>query len=1436
MISKNYKCVRCGRETYDEFEFSNKNLIATYSSRKVITDVYEVNKINVPACEGCKREFKKWDKYYGQEGWITRIVAAIMVISCVAAFLSIAFGLLSLIFPAPGMNILHFIPATLTFFIIDLIITFFFRKKVNSKPNAIPKYMNFNYEGDLPICEVRSQGLGYWLPLKEWIVKSMIPIRQLLGHKYKEARNLIMNLEEKYEFVYLDDIMKSLKLEERHIRKIIQEMIQNKELQSAELIGERLIFSSHTDAGLDMIRDYWRNYSEMLDTEKGELPIYRRNLKTILILTLDFIIIIIFILCMILPFWEEYYLGFMFYFVLLISGGLPIIIFISLLLSIVFTYQQRPRTALLLKGISFSIIFGVIFLLFVIIYNTRYYFHIGSLLFIINEFILLLSFILELLWRNLMVETDDDAIGNYIKSLLVKSDFVTLSDIAKRLKLNRKSVKEIIEKMNFKEHPKHFELIGERLILTSEVQSESVRDGKDFVMMIDFASKLYSYRKKAKKRIIIIIIFNLFILFFISFSLIFNFSFSSFLPLPPYRDSIGLLISLGLILFIGIPITIISILISIVFNYKYKPGRALLFKAICLILFSIFLIFLFFHSTLLSNILGFFNLSIVSFLIHISLIFEATYQKSISDYKYELEKKKVKTIIKPLVKKYNFVGLSSIENALKLNVKNLKRVIKKMKENEELQTIELIETVLVSKDVGIDMYPYYRAQNFKRIENEKGRNFFDEKNQKTLIIFFLDILVVQIFILSLFLPFFCFTIYSINVCMYGWELYLFNLIGIGETPIVAYVLIIWSIYFTYKKNIKRALIIKGISFTIIITLIIYPFTFLFLPNFVVSIGIIIFIINGINFHVSIVLEAIWRKSIMESKNREIKNYIKNLHERYDFVYLSDIAKKLKSNKDKIKKVIEKMNNKEGLEQAELLGDRLILTSGNQTKNIRDWKQLFKMIDEAKKLRSFRKKERKRIKKIIILDILVLTLMVLSSIINLLYVNSYLTNQGYSKGLIYMNLILFVGIPVNIICILFSIFFTYKNYFRRATVLKGIGFGLFFNLLMFLILTSLYYFNSLGLVALIINGFTLLFSILLEIIWEESILENKFEELRYYLFILRENYNFMDIFDIAKSLELKERHIPKIKNKIKNMIYTRELPSAKLIGNTLVFKSGIQAGVDEYYENLLYKSDTTTPDEKVPSHSHAIQKGINSLPKKTQYKLLVIIIIDIIIFVLFIVPTFLPIGLKTSEYFTFYYMGSIFYFSWIILGGVPMFAFISLILSIFFTYQVKIGKALILKGVSFGFFSVMMMMLIILLLSFNIQIGSIVYIIGEILLFLSFILENVWRQGILENIYIILSNHIKNLSQKYDFLVISDLAKNLEVKEKYIKNGIEQMIDNNEIPFTELVEDKLIFSSHSKSELDINNQKQFVEMVPKQEETKILQKINRDPVHNEITAH
>jgi DNA-directed RNA polymerase subunit RPC12/RpoP len=167
-----YKCIRCNKPTQKTFLFKEKITENFSVSNKAIKTTYRNASTNVPACNECKKEFEKWDKYYGPESWFFKILLSIEVVSVIVAFLSIAFGVISLIFPVSGINILQYIPITVLIAIIVTIIILCIIKTLKKKPNAVPKYMRFNFKQFTSECEVRPQGEGKWIPLNIWVQNS----------------------------------------------------------------------------------------------------------------------------------------------------------------------------------------------------------------------------------------------------------------------------------------------------------------------------------------------------------------------------------------------------------------------------------------------------------------------------------------------------------------------------------------------------------------------------------------------------------------------------------------------------------------------------------------------------------------------------------------------------------------------------------------------------------------------------------------------------------------------------------------------------------------------------------------------------------------------------------------------------------------------------------------------------------------------------------------------------------------------------------------------------------------------------------------------------------------------------------------------------------------------------------------------------------------
>jgi len=218
--------------------------------------------------------------------------------------------------------------------------------------------------------------------------------------------------------------------------------------------------------------------------------------------------------------------------------------------------------------------------------------------------------------------------------------------------------------------------------------------------------------------------------------------------------------------------------------------------------------------------------------------------------------------------------------------------------------------------------------------------------------------------------------------------------------------------------------------------------------------------------------------------------------------------------------------------------------------------------------------------------------------------------------------------------------------------------------------------------------------------------------------------------------------------------------------------------------------------------------------KKNKRIQIIIALDLLGFVLFITSFFLPL---TSGY-VYDFVGLAYY---LIRGmGLPFLAFFLLFWSIFFTYQLKPGRALILKGVSWV---VLLSLIIYMLFGFNIKyfsnsslnVGDLFLIIGVIILTLSIILEGIWRNQLLIQKYNEVRKYIKGLSENHDQVHLFEIAINQSLDERYIpriKQEIESMIDSNKI-YAELKQDNIVFK---KGELIGSKPSKIPKQKPKEE--------------------
>jgi len=125
-----------------------------------------------------------------------------------------------------------------------------------------------------------------------------------------------------------------------------------------------------------------------------------------------------------------------------------------------------------------------------------------------------------------------------------------------------------------------------------------------------------------------------------------------------------------------------------------------------------------------------------------------------------------------------------------------------------------------------------------------------------------------IYIISLFLPYVNKYQGSELILYYGFFMTL-QPVGLG---LIGFAFILISTFFTYKVQLKKAIILKGIGFSMILTNLIYLFAINYFIAYLnpasmlyLDVGFRVLIISMILFLITIILEGIWQKSILTSK-------------------------------------------------------------------------------------------------------------------------------------------------------------------------------------------------------------------------------------------------------------------------------------------------------------------------------------------------------------------------------------------------------------------------------------------------------------------------------------------------------------------------------------------------------------------------------------------
>ena len=414
------------------------------------------------------------------------------------------------------------------------------------------------------------------------------------------------------------------------------------------------------------------------------------------------------------------------------------------------------------------------------------------------------------------------------------------------------------------------------------------------------------------------------------------------------------------------------------------------------------------------------------------------------------------------------------------------------------------------------------------------------------------------------------------------------------------------------------------------------------------------------------------------------------------------------------------------------------------------------------------KHNKRLQIIIALDLLAFILFVTSFFLPI--------TSGYAYDFVGLAFYLIrgLGLPFLAFFLLFwSIFFTYQLKPGRALILKGISWVILFSLIIYIIFGNYIPYSSIssfnvGDQFLFIGVIILTVSLILEGIWRNQLLIQKYNEVREYIKALSESHDQVHLFEIARNQSLDQRFIPKIKQEIEIMIDIKEI-NAELKGNRVIFRKGVERA-----ENKIARKTLETELE----------------PLK-QKKITFIIGLDFIIFILFIISFSLPIFSSP-------------YGSDPIPWGFPPFPFpiflvtslLIILWSMFFSYQIKPGRSLVLKGISGGILLsyIIFFTYLNLINDYSLNIGIIMVIVNEIILMGNLLLEGILRPSILEQKYGEVEKYVKDLSEKVDQVHLSTIVQYQELDLRYIpsiKQEIESMIDSNKI-HAELKQDNIVF--------------------------------------------
>jgi len=366
----------------------------------------------------------------------------------------------------------------------------------------------------------------------------------------------------------------------------------------------------------------------------------------------------------------------------------------------------------------------------------------------------------------------------------------------------------------------------------------------------------------------------------------------------------------------------------------------------------------------------------------------------------------------------------------------------------------------------------------------------------------------------------------------------------------------------------------------------------------------------------------------------------------------------------------------------------------------------------------------------------------------------------------------MGLPFIAFFLLFwSIFFTYQLKPGRALILKGISWVILFSLIIFMIFYPYhpYHYNNSSLNVgdpfFIIGEIILTVSFILEWIWRNQLLIQKYNEVRKYIKGLSENHDQVHLFEIAQSQSLDQRYIPRIKQEIEIMIDIKEI-NAELKGNRVIFRKGVERA-----EHKIAKK--------------ALETELEPLKKK---KITFIIGLDFIIFILFIISFSLPISSSPHDSGEIPWSYPFFPFNIFLVTSLLI-----ILWSMIFTYQIKPGRSLVLKGISGGIILSYIIFCSIIFLD-RLNIGLIMMIVNEVILTANLLLERDLRPSILEQKYKEVRRYVKDLSEKIDQVHLSTIAQYQELDLRYtprIKQEIESMIDSNKI-YAELKQDKIVF--------------------------------------------